>query len=383
MKNIKRSFLSILLSVSLALLFFLPSYAASSSTKTYIKFSPELASTTAENFALNLGGKFHAISTTKIYTKNDQAIGYIVNLQDDNNNTGYVVFDNTQDSLISEFSFKNSTKCGLNSASSPYTLSSSNSSTTSSLPSYKKSSFPTDSTKMYKIGPFTYEAKKSNPSSNTYRLFSSGKPTSKWNDVFVSVKTIYENYNLVKTNHLADFYTLTEDTVEEVTKHYACAVSASYICGSYYGANLGAIDESILKKDYMDIWSKTKTTVHHISLGITYGQTALDDITPGINSYLKSKNISARGTYVNSPSYSKFTNTIDSKNIAMIHCGINTDKGRDGHSMAVEGYCTISKKSDNSQIHTLMACDGWYAAVRYINLDYAYWTDYEGTFFHE
>ena len=31
----------------------------------------------------------------------------------------------------------------------------------------------------------------------------------------------------------------------------------------------------------------------------------------------------------------------------------------------------------------LMACDGWYAAVRYINLDHAYWTDYEGTFFHE
>ena len=378
----KKRLLSILLSISITLLFLLPSHAATPESDSNILFTPELAESTAEKFSSNLGKKYHAISTTKIYAANEQAIGYIVNLQDDNNHTGHIVFDNTKDSLISEFSFDEPSIGSKNHISSPYIIS--GSATFAPLDSsfHKKMSSTCGTTKTYKVGPFTYETRSPRMSANSNYLFPFGKHTSTWDDIFVPVKTIYENYNLVGTNHISDFYTLPEDLVKETTKHYACAVSASYICGSYYEANLGCIDES-LKDEYMDIWARTKTTVRSIRGGITYGTTPITDITPGINSYLKSKNKSARGTYVESPSYSKFTKTIDSHNIAMIHCGINTDEGRSGHSMAVEGYCTIAKKYDHSQLHTLMACDGWDGPVKYINLDYSYFTDYQGTFFHE
>ena len=369
MKKRCSNLVSFLLFVSLLFSISFPSRAFASSYASHIRLTPELAETTAENFALNLGKKVHAISTQKFYNSNDCAIGYIVYVQDDFGKKGYVVLDNSQSDFISEFSFSEG-----NNASSPH-IESEIPTNTNALRSYQPSS-----SKLYKTSPFSY-CSKTAPTS--WQLFSSGKHNSKWEDIFVLPSTIYENYNLEHTNHLAEFYTLSESEVEQITKHYACSVSAAYICAYYYGANIGVIDPN-LEKDYMDIWQKTKTSVYRISGGITEGSTYDTDVAPGINAHLNSKHISARAKHSANIRYTDFTRSIDSKNIAILHCGINQHDGRHGHSMAVEGYCTIQKKNDQSRLHTLMVCDGWDTGnVRYVNLDYAYFTDYTGTLFHE
>ena len=52
----------------------------------------------------------------------------------------------------------------------------------------------------------------------------------------MEIQTIYENYNLVTTNHLDEFLAFSEDYIEDQTAHYACAISALYACAAYYGA---------------------------------------------------------------------------------------------------------------------------------------------------
>lgn len=74
------------------------------------------------------------------------------------------------------------------------------------------------------------ETESINPS--TYSINSDGKDPSSWSDVFLEIQTIYENYNLVTTNHLDEFLAFSEDYIEDQTAHYACAISALYACAA-------------------------------------------------------------------------------------------------------------------------------------------------------
>lgn len=68
----------------------------------------------------------------------------------------------------------------------------------------------------------------------------------------------------------------------------------------------------------------------------------------------------------------------------MFHSSITRPDGStSGHSMAVEGYATIQKKSSGKKVQTLMVYDGWGTAVRFLNFDLGKFKTTDGTAFKE
>ena len=196
----------------------------------------------------------------------------------------------------------------------------------------------------------------------------------------MEIQTIYENYNLVTTNHLDEFLAFSEDYIEDQTAHYACAISALYACAAYYGA----LNFADVSGDYLGLWEATGTSVSSTSNGITYGITDVYNVGPGFVSFCADKGVTVSQNTVDNPNYRFFTNCIDGGNMAVVHCGIinEDDNIRSGHSMAVQGYATIQSKSSGNQLHTLMVFDGWNEYVRYLSLDFGNWTDLRGTTFN-
>ena len=376
-KNLKR-FVSFLLITMLTISLSIPVLAKEVPTNEKIKVTDEIAIQMAENFAKGAYTELSlsAANPIKLYESTGKAIGYIVNYYYNSTPYGYVIFDTTDSSLISEYSFGPNAK-------SPYDI----------IASSTQSTYSLNNAPLIKTAPFTYglvdesngtltnnygETESINPS--TYSINSDGKDPSSWSDVFLEIQTIYENYNLVTTNHLDEFLAFSEDYIEDQTAHYACAISALYACAAYYGA----LNYADVSGDYLGLWEATGTSVSSTSNGITYGITDVYNVGPGFVSFCADKGVTVSQNTVDNPSYRFFTNCIDGGNMAVVHCGIidEDDSKRSGHSMAVQGYATIQSKSSGNQLHTLMVFDGWNEYVRYLNLYFGNWTDLRGTTFN-
>ena len=128
------------------------------------------------------------------------------------------------------------------------------------------------------------------------------------------------------------------------------------------------------------MWNLSATTQSSTSNGIIYGGTNQSNTGNGLVAFCATKGITVSHTFRNSPSFSFFTNCINSGNIAIFHGGINTSSGRSGHAMAVQGYSTLKKNNTSTTIQTLMVFDGWNEYVRYLNFNYGY-TDTAGNAF--
>ncbi|EGX72255.1 hypothetical protein HMPREF9457_02428 [Dorea formicigenerans 4_6_53AFAA] len=375
MKKKLKSIISFLLITILAISISTPVSAAEIPEKERIKVTNELAIEMANNFAQDIysDNSLSAANPMKIFDTDGKAIGYIVNYYQNDTPYGYVIFDTTDPSLVSEYSFGKNVQ-------GPYA-------------SITGSTYALNSTPLIKTAPFTYGiidtssntiinnyGETSQLPSDTYSSFSDDKKPSDWADVFLEIQTIYEDYNLVSTNHLNEFFAFGESYIEAQTGHYACAISALYACAAYYGA----LDYSNVSKDYLGLWNATGTTVSSTSNGITYGSTNVYNVGPGFVSFCSDKGISVSQRTVDNPSYSFFTNCIDGDNMAVVHCGIIKEgtNERSGHSMAVQGYATIKNKNSGAQLQTLMVFDGWNEYVRYLNLNFGHWTDLRGTTFN-
>lgn len=343
-----------------------------------VKLTNDLVIQMAERFAaaVNPDLKLSADNPIKFYDESGQAIGYIVNYYYNALPYGYVIFDTTNSSIISEYSICENAK-------NPYEVI-----TEQSVSLYKSNNY--EDSKLYKISPFTYGIINSEgnivnnygeTTSDSIEIQSgnrSVKPSS-WDDVFISIQAVYEDYTLVSTNHLEQFISFNQEYIKNTTKHYACAVSASLACAAYYQA----VNYSNISEDYMGLWAASGTNTSRVASGITYGETNPNNIGPGLVEFCNGKGIYIMEFTRNSPQYSVFTDCIDSGNIAIMSCAIlSSDNEKEGHAMAVEGYAALKANNSGKNVRTLMVFDGWGDNVRYLNYDFNNWVRTGGITFN-
>lgn len=359
------------------MLMVLSTLPVSASDSSKVALTDELVIQMADRFAKAActDAEVTANNPIKFYDTNGQAIGYIVNYYNEGVPYGYVVFDSTSNALISEYSFGEDAK-------NPYEV----------INKEEVSTFDStsDTSKLYKLSPFTYGVINNNGdistnygeslSKSTFSFYESkGKDPTTWDEVFLDIVEVYEDYSLISTNHLAQFIAYNEALIESQTGHYACAVSALLACATYYGVN----DFLDIPGDYMDIWNATSTTTYSESNGIVYGSTLIPNIGHGFVNFCSSRNFTVSQNTRYDPGYQFFTNCIDGSNIAVVHCGIiDHTNERSGHSMAVEGYATLRANNSGNTVDTLMVFDGWGDGVRYLNFDFDNWADIAGTTFN-
>lgn len=369
-----RNFMVLVVTFILLINFTIPAKA----DEALILVTNDIVKQMAENFSDSILPDINltAIDPIKFYDETGQAIGYIVNYDYNGLPYGYIVFDTTDNELVSEYAFGYDVM-------NPYQV---------IIETRLFSAFSSNE-KLYKTAPFTYAF--SNNAGVFYNNFgeeekvvpqtisddSEGKDPSDWEDIFIDNDSVYKSYTMLDVNHLEEFGAVSSSYVKQETGHYACAVSAAYICASYYGAG------GNLAKDYMSLWNMTNTTIDSIGEdGIVYGSTTTSNTATGLVNFCESKGIGLAYRTQPNPSYSVFTNAIDNFYMPIIHCGINEEEGgtieRSGHAMPVEGYATIQPKSGGSSLHMLMVANGWDSGMHFLNLDFAYYTDTTANLFY-
>lgn len=326
-------------------------------------FTEEMAIQLAQNTAAALTGNqnlsVNAIS--KIYDVSLGAIGYCISYIDDANRpSGYIVFDVTDPSLISEYCFAQGAQCPCSTIDQRIV--------TQSL----------DGGALTKTGSFSYQP--GMPTS--YDTHRSGTPDSgSWDDIFYSGDIVLnQNYQIIDQRYApTDFISYPEPYIEAQTGTYACAVSALTCCAEFYIPR-----DLFYSKDiayhYSNLWNYSKTEVVSNSTGaagITYGSTATGDIGPALCAHCSNFGQTIYSSLSKTPTWTQLRGVIQSNNLAIFCCGINKNGSRVGHAMAVEGYLQLQQKGDSTSapINILGVCDGWNAGIRYLNISYAKYTD--------
>lgn len=110
MKKIKQLLVVLVLNITLMLSNVLPVYA--SETSSTIILTDELVIQMAERFSMSINPErnLEAADPIKFYDELGQAIGYVVDYYENEIYSGYVVFDSTQEGVISEYSFDSNSK---------------------------------------------------------------------------------------------------------------------------------------------------------------------------------------------------------------------------------------------------------------------------------
>lgn len=179
----------------LTILSVVQSFAADESNdNTLVEMTGQIAIEMAERFAdaINPNAGLTADNPIKFYDENGQAIGYIVNFYNGDEPNGYVIFDNTGNSLISEYSFEPGSQ-------NPYET---------IVNKSEISTYSTAENKVYKVAPSTYGIidsstdmiiNNSGESLSTETLSlnnnANARTTYKWDDVFITVQQLYEDYH--------------------------------------------------------------------------------------------------------------------------------------------------------------------------------------------
>lgn len=382
MKKLKK-LLGLFLSFALLIYAFIPAQAKDASE--LVEVNEDMIIEMAQEFAAGVSDDdLIAADPVKFYDDNGQAIGYIVNYYSGSNSHGYVIFDNSCEDGITEFSFEENAK-------NPYEVIEENSDTT-----VTSDSIQNEEDKVYRTDPYTYcvVEETTDEAINNYGEVhdasdqitddtatesTSSKDPTDWNTVLFTMNQVFTNYSTIVMNTVEEFHSLSESYVESKTSHYACSVSAMSICASYYGI----LNYSDLKTDYLNLWNLSSTTVSSTSNGITYGSTPISNAGPAFVTFSRQKGLTLSQTTSKNMSYASFRNCIDRGDVGIFHGGIilSETNRRSGHSMAVEGYAIIQKNGSTSSIKTLMVADGWYDEVRFLNYDYSDYADVHGTTF--
>lgn len=218
-----------------------------------VQFTEEMALEFADTFVQGVGETSGLVpsETTKIYDPALGAIGYIVDIVDAFGSPhGYVIYDVTDDSLISEYSLEPG-------AISPHT------SVTQDIPMlYRDDS----SVIALKAGPFSYVAAErdsgivlSAPETYGYDMdtaipLSSTPDSGSWDDIFFD-NNLARNSKYQIAEHVLvptqEFMPFAEKPVEAQTGSYACTVSALLCCTRFY------ISSSLFYKDF-SLWNGLK-----------------------------------------------------------------------------------------------------------------------------
>lgn len=156
---------------------------------------------------------------------------------------------------------------------------------------------------------------------------------------------------------------LSQSYIESVTGRYACAVLA---------LTEVAYQEDILHHDavantFINLWSRTGTTVYKTENGIQYGETDISLIEPAMVQYAESKGKTVT-TYVNSDvTYSLFAYMANRNWSGVMSYGINLTNGSvSNHCINVVGY--VLTRVGSTSYNYIIVADGWHTGLKYINM---------------
>lgn len=389
-RNIWTRLASMAMAVIATFAFVCPALAAETDGNKVL-LTRELALEIAQNFADSLddSGSIEASDTTQLYDESGRAIGCIIDYvsTEDGSPHGYIVLDNTDETLVEEYSLDAG-------AISPYAAAKSAADVRgiARMPGASPSDGRDDDLVAVRKSPYVYAVVASgtsrgiSPTGSIMRVspMASSKKSSTWDDIFID-DAYSGKYQVMSENHFGEqFFSFSENDIENETGRYACAVTAmTNVAASYLGMDF--YNQS-LSQTYNTLWTLSNTEVDHTGKNssgreITYGSTNNSKIGPALTSFLGTMHCPASYKHEWNPSFSDFTNITDSQNASIVSLGINTDNGREGHSMAVFGYLTIKNKDTGSTTQVLIAADGWGYTSRYINFAYSRYTDTYGTHF--
>lgn len=304
-----------------------------------------------------------------------QAIGYIVGFYDADGPHGYIVFDNTQASLISEYVVEDGV---LNpfvdyndlSRSVPMALSASD-------------------TVVVKTAPYTY-AVASTSSGKAIDNYGNDVPSGmvapalarkierspgggSWNDVFVYYDS--NRFTLQENKWITPFIGRSEAQIRDASGgYYACAVTALIDCAEYYDPNFSSIS---INSHYWGLSNATETTYDGYN-----GGTSPTREGPGFVSYMGSRGVNVSTIFRSRPSYNDFKSHLDGWNMCLFGGQIIYPDGMShGHAMSVQGYMVFKPNGVNESIYTLGVHDGWNTYARNLNYWYSTYKSFEGVFF--
>ena len=355
----------------------IPVSATELDTENQIQATDETVIQMAENFALAAapGETLSAGNPQKFYSDEGQAIGYIVNYYKDSVPYGYVIFDSSEEDIISEYSIGEGS---LN----PYEA---------ALSKSEVATLDSSENTVCKLNPLTYAVVNS---ATGYGITNYGdsvevappidtrssKPTN-WQEVFFDEAEIYEEYTHISSNNLPEFISVNDSIFINSTNRYACVVTAAYACATY----LGATNFTNVADEYLELWDLTNTRVDHIGEddNVTYGITNVNDAGPGVVEFCQRRGLNVGFSHDSSASFNFFKTNIDAGYIGMVHAWIiGNDNKESGHTMTVEGYASIKSNSTGTVTNTLMVYDGWQSNVRFLNYNFSKWSQQiEGTVF--
>lgn len=326
----------------------------------------------AQQFVDSVSGEngITAQNPVKIYDTSDHAVGFSVSFYKDGNPYGYVIFDTLCTELLSQYSIGADIQ-------SPYDY----------LVDGDISVMSADSEiRAYRVDIMTYGVAATNsqsiqlydgetvPKSNDSITRSGGK--SDWDDIFIPLDKLYQNYNVTQTGHIEQFSAYSEDYVIAQTNRYACGISALMACADFYQVR-NARD---FKGDYLDLWEMTGS--YFLSGSSVYGSTPRQNLGAGFVEFCTSRGRKdVRFSFTPSPSYTLFKNCIEGGNVALFHATLDTEDGEEGHAMAVQGYAKLVNKNTSASCSTVMVADGWNSTVAYVNLNFSQYVSVGGSIF--
>lgn len=185
----------------------------------------------------------------------------------------------------------------------------------------------------------------------------------------VLLKNVPSAYQIKQFNSWRQFIPSEIDTVKSQMKKWACGVTAMDILAKGTGL------EHDTTKTYQLLWDYSNTSVDYTTNGISFGSTLYSKIGPAFQSFAKKHGKTISYTHGYSTTFAAFKRAIDAKQPAILGYGITSNFKRVGHFVAVEGYAT----TNNSNVNFLVVADGWYNAPKYINYVPGNFTDTHGT----
>lgn len=373
---LRRKFIGLALATVIGALLPCTAFAAENEAE-HIVLTDELAVEMAQGFADTMYSSDGLIAKEPVIFCNEsgEAIGYIVSFFNETGPNGYIIFDNTDKSLISEYVVEDGVlnpfvNYNALTRSVPFAMTSENSAIVK-----------TDMATYAAVDVETGEAVDNYGKNVNLDLDEIANNTnvrsvdpSTWNDIFIDYNSTY--YTLLENKWVTPFLGRSQTQITNATGGtYACVVTALIDCAEYYDPNFG---NQSLKDTFFGIWNHTNSYYDENGAGTT----TFSNMGPGFSSYMSSRGVSVGQWSKASPSWSDYKSTLNNWNMAIFGCGINKNgNGRVGHGMSVQGYMVFKPNGINEPIYTLGVHDGWNTYARNLSFYFTRYTDTYGAFF--
>lgn len=355
----------------------------------YIRFSPEVALDFANNFASSTRPELtlSASEPVQVLQEDGTLRGYAMDYHCGDTPYGYIVLDTECDGLVSQYTISEGTQ-GFYEQALEHSLAIS--------PNASALSDKSTSPLLIITSPLSYGV----IDQSTGEAFINGEtiqmgveacaaddsesvPQHRWWDIMIKVSDARSSWTVSNTGFGLQLYLVSESAAMAATERYACAVQALYsICASIPADS--SYQTTLIPNplsnwdDYYNLWAYTETTVEKVrDDGVILGTTQDAKIGEGFVSFCQSKGNSASFSFSRTPSYASFVSQVRSGQPSIYTVTINTASGEEGHSMAIEGYATLSNGS--STMRCLQGFNGWEDIV-YINYDFGDYVSKRGTF---